>query len=120
MLSTRIGMVLYLCVALMGCQQNARKVEQDAHAISGKVYLDDQLINYGTISFIAENSKPLKSPVYPDGTYNIRNPPPGVYRVVIVTGQAPRPAAGGSSKEPPPSFKTITIPNKYSTLKRLI
>jgi hypothetical protein len=106
-----------LCITLLGCQQNdTRPVSQDKDVISGKVYLDDKIVNYGVVAFYAANvERPLKSPIYPDGRYNIRNPPPGEYRLVITTGQPPVPAAGGSSKSPPPTFKQIDLPEKYSS-----
>lgn len=112
-----VGLGVYLCVTLLGCQQNdARPGSKDKDVISGKVYLDDNIVNYGVVAFYAANvERPLKSPIYPDGSYNIRNPPPGEYLLVITTGQPPVPAAGGSSKSPPPSFKKIVLPEKYSS-----
>lgn len=115
MLNRLICLGLCCSLVLSACQKDASKAKLDQHAIYGKVYLDDRLINYGTISFIRDEDRPLKSPVYPDGTYNIRNAPEGEYKIVIVTGQAPRPAAGGASGSPPPSFKTITLPEKYAS-----
>lgn len=115
-MSYRLLVLGFVCTCVLSaCQKDASKPKQDPHAIFGKVYLDDKLINYGTISFIRDEDRPLKSPVYPDGTYNIRNAPEGEYKIVIVTGQAPRPAAGGASGSPPPSFTTIVLPEKYSS-----
>ena len=118
MRSHRVWMGWFLCLAVVGCSQDSKKAGEDEHAITGKVYLDDKIINYGDVAFYkAEDERPLKSPIYPDGAYNIRNPPKGEYRIVIITGTAPVPAAGGTSKSPPPSFKTITIPDKYTEFK---
>lgn len=114
-----IGMSLVL--AFVGCQKNVEKTKVDPHAITGKVYLDGKIVNYGVVAFCQDgDARPLKSPIYPDGTYNIRNPPEGAYRIVITTGQPPRPAAGGSSKDPPPSYVQITIPDKYSSVETTV
>ncbi len=112
-----VGLGVFLCVILLGCgQDDARRASKDKDVVTGKVYLDDKVVNYGVVAFYAPNvDRPLKSPIYPDGTYNIRNPPPGEYLLVITTGQPPVPAAGGSSKSPPPSFKKIELPEKYSS-----
>ena len=119
MYSCRVSVGLFLC-ALMGCQGNGttKAVQDKADTVSGKVYLGEQLVNYGVISFISENAKTINSVIYPDGTYNIRNPSPGEVRIVIVTGQPPIPAAGGGKSGPPPSFKKITIPEKYSDVEK--
>jgi uncharacterized membrane protein len=105
---------MFLCLAVAGCQQNTTSsVVQDENAITGKIYLGEDLVNYGVVSFISE-TKTMKSPVYPDGTYKIRNAPPGEYRVVVVLGPIPIMAGGGSSNKPPPTFKKMTLPTKYT------
>lgn len=108
----RTGLFLLFCLTIGGCGNDAAK-PKDENVVTGKVYLGETMLNYGTITFARGEERPFKSPVYPDGTYKVRLLPPGEYRIVVVTGQAPRPAAGGSSKEPPPSFKDIKIPAKY-------
>jgi hypothetical protein len=100
----------------VGCQtQTSTSPEAtDPHAIYGKVYLGETLVNYGVVSFISDE-KTMKCVIFPDGTYNIRNPPLGEYRIVIVTGAVPLAAGGGSSGKPPPVLKKITIPDKYGS-----
>jgi len=110
----RASVGLFFCV-IIGCQDNTKPV-QDANTVSGKIYLGEQLVNYGQVLFISKNGKTLKSVIYPNGTYNIRNPIRGEVRIVVVTGQPPVAAAAmGGASGTPPSFKKITIPDKYSS-----
>jgi hypothetical protein len=108
----RTMLLLLCCLSSCGCGNDTPKAK-DENVVTGKVYLGETMLNYGTVTFARGEERPFKSPIYPDGTYKVRLIPPGDYRVIVVTGQAPRPAAGGSSKGPPPSFKDIRIPEKY-------
>jgi hypothetical protein len=83
--------------------------------VSGTVKLNDQTVMYGVVAFHI-GDRIVKSPIYPDGTYSLHNPPVGAAKVVIlVDSQPPRmAAAAGAQTEKPPEFVAVKVPVKYA------
>jgi hypothetical protein len=84
--------------------------------VSGSVKLNDQPVNYGVVAFHI-GDRVVKSPIYPDGTYSLNNPPPGEAKVVLLVDPTPPPmaaAAGGPQAEKPPKLIPVKVPAKYA------
>jgi len=79
------------------------------NAVSGKVTLDGKPVS-GTVIFVWPDSKELASPIGPDGSYSIPNPPPGQVKILVkgMTSGAVEAPVGG----PPPGAGDLPkIPN---------
>ena len=109
---TVVGMALLLS----SCEPAKPSVASNLPIVSGKVYLGEQLVNYGNVAFVNATGKAMRSVIYPDGTYNIRHPPLGEMKIVVMTGNPPVPAAAAGAKSgPPPNFKLIVLPESYNS-----
>jgi len=104
-------------VAVTGCPGS----KGAKNSVSGSVKLDGQPVD-GTISFVGADNKETPSPIKPDGTYLVENPPLGPVKIVLKSlmgnfkGVAPPkggpelPKMGGESKGvlPPEKYGSVT------------
>jgi hypothetical protein len=58
--------------------------------LSGRVTLGDKPIVFGTVTAVASDNRVFTAPILPDGTYVLRNVPPGPVRLAV-SSPNPRP-----------------------------
>ena len=80
---------LAVCCSAVGCQPRERLV-----SVSGKVLVDGQPLDSGTVSFVPESGRPVTSAILPDGSFQLASSsvgqvrsidgiPPGKYQVAV-------------------------------------
>jgi hypothetical protein len=103
-----------ILVTALGCQPGGSGGTSGVPTVSGSITVGGKVLNYGMVEFHPQGGRVLRSVIYPDGTYNIPNPPPGEVRVVVIPGNPPVPAASpGGSGGPPPKFDRVAVPARY-------
>jgi hypothetical protein len=58
--------------------------------LSGRVTVGDKLVVFGTVTALASDNRVFVAPILPDGTYVLRNVPPGPVRIAV-SSPNPRP-----------------------------
>jgi hypothetical protein len=58
--------------------------------LSGRVTAGDKLVVFGTVTALASDNRVFAAPILPDGTYVLRNVPPGPVRIAV-SSPNPRP-----------------------------
>jgi hypothetical protein len=126
--AARCGWILCLCGALLTAGCGGGK-----GVVSGKVSYQGKPVSVGSVSFILEGGGVMSSPIEEDGSYTIRNVPPGTVKITVETTSARPPSMQGSpgGKGGPPEFmmkyvkekdpklaergkKYVPIPEQYS------
>jgi len=106
-----------LAIALAGCGASTGSV-------TGKVTLNGEVVNGGTVTFIGSDQKVVTAPISAEGEYTIPKLPPGAAKIGVMPlptmpkGKGmdmmdPSKMGGGAEKpsEPPP--KPRPIPKRY-------
>jgi hypothetical protein len=104
-----------LLAGLSGCD---KKADEAANSVSGKVTLNGEPVA-GNVAFVgADNKESPPSPIKPDGTYTIPNPPTGQVKILVkgMGGTAPVTTppkeAGGNM----PKIGGVAPPTKYGAV----
>jgi hypothetical protein len=69
--------------------------------VSGKVFYQGQPVRGGNVSFVSEGGGAMSSPIEEDGSYTIRNVPPGTVTITVETDSFRQGGPGGG---PPPEL----------------
>lgn len=64
-------------------------------SVSGKVFYQGKPLGGGTVSFVPEGGGVMSSPIEEDGSYAIRNVPPGTVKITVETESFRPPALTG-------------------------
>jgi len=117
------GLSLALLVALLpgvtGCGSGPQGAK---NSVSGTVKMGGENVA-GTVAFVGSDPNPKETPIKPDGTYQVDDPPTGQVKIVVKgmggPGGAPagvKPAPGGPEMPSMPGMaKGATPPAKYGS-----
>jgi hypothetical protein len=110
-----LSLFVALLVGLSGCD---KKANDPADSVSGTVKLNGESVS-GMVAFVGADNKEVISPIKPDGSYVVANPPKGKCKVLVKgmlgTGPiAPPKDAGnmpkmgsGSGANPPAKYGAV-------------
>lgn len=111
---TKAGLpsLVFLLGLFVGCDKT--QVKPAADKVSGTVWLDDKIVNYGNVVFRDEAGNEKKVVIFDDGTYSIPNPPPGELKIMIRTGVPRKPLPAVEGRKSQAAIEKIEVPTKYS------
>ncbi|MBX9582008.1 MAG: hypothetical protein K2X87_17020 [Gemmataceae bacterium] len=116
----RVGLAAVLVAAAAGCGGSSGTPAAGgpdgptADVITGVVRVGDKHLTHGTVSFHTAGGRVVKAFIVIDGSYQIRNAPPGPAKVVVVSGDPPKmPVAGGAPPADAPKMVKIDFAAKY-------
>ncbi len=103
---TARGFVLLAVLTIPACGKGGGQV-------SGVVTYQGKSVPAGTVLFVGDDNKPVRTPINNDGSYQARNVPLGKVKIaVLVPPPSPPPSAEGSHA-PPSAAPAAAIPPKY-------
>src|SRR4051812_18600270 len=77
--SLSLSLFVALLVGLSGCD---KKGDEAANSVSGKVTLNGEPVS-GVVIFVGADNKEYPSPIKPDGSYSVPNPPTGQVKILV-------------------------------------
>jgi len=100
-----LAFLVALLSGVSGCDSGPKGAK---NSVSGKVTLNGEKVA-GTVSFVGSDPAPKETPIKPDGTYQIDDPPTGQVKIVV-KGMGGPTGAAGAAKPPPGGPEMPSMP----------
>jgi len=106
---------LLMCCLIVGCAE--KKAEPEVVPVTGKVLLDGEPLEFGTVTFQPLRGQPAKGEIQPDGTFELSTfapgdgAPVGKHQVRITCYESQRPGAEQNTNAE--TLGESLIPEKY-------